>query len=191
MADNADRLKAFEELVGKEKAAQVLATAEEMSLKADKFLASKEKKDEPETEEPETEGKKKKVKVEDDAEAKEMKELLVSMKEASEKATAELQLAIKEQSDKTDKAIAELVEKNTQLEGDVAQAQKAFSLLMGIQPKATQRGFKASESGDEPTLTKEQEKVAKQQEKSVKQGDDWIGGIADFVIHGKSDAVGA
>lgn len=178
MADNKDRLKAFEDLVGKEKAAEVLGAAKEMSEKAEAFLASKEQKTE-EVATVETE------KAATDETTKELQATLVSMKEAQEKSAADVALAIKEQGEKTDKLMAELAEKNAKLEADIAQVQKAFGLLMGIQPKSNARGFRASTDGDEAVLTKEQEKVAKQQEKSVKTEDSWLSGMTDFVIHGK------
>lgn len=169
MADNKARLAALEKAIGKEKAEQVLAQGKDLSEKAAQFLASKEQKEESK-EETQTEEKDTGITAET---LKEFQTAMVAMKEASDKVTASL----KEQSESL-AALKEIQAKElSTVKGDIAQLQGTVASLMGFQPK----GFKASEQGKAPELTKEQKEVGEQMEKA------YAGApkdVIDFVLAG-------
>lgn len=149
MADNKERIKALAEKLGEEKVNELLEQGKAMSQKAEEFLASKEKKEEPKEE-----------KVEAVA-TKELTDAIATLKETTESTL----VSLKEMKVSVDSVVAkfkELEEANKEilaLKENMAQTQGAVATLMGFTPKGFSK-FEASKEGNEAELTPEQKKLA-------------------------------
>lgn len=175
MANTKERIQALREKLGDDEADKILQHAKEQSLKAEKLLASKEKKVDPDDDDDDDE---------DEGKDKEAQGLELAVKEMKQSITDGFAQVTKELTPLKDE-----VEKQSKrlevLEQNAERTNKRVQRLMGEQPKNKSKAFRASEDDDTEidaaTELKYKELLEKREKEMNQEGD---GSVTDWFMRG-------